>query len=282
MWESSVNVSLIKLNGVSGDVIFHDGTGWVRLAKPSFTAFLRNTSAGSVSWQPALTSLPTDLIYGGGVQDQVAIFEDAQIIGSKSIKTLLDELFGANNPPAFLFSDSTGVKAGGLQEADPDAVKKSGEPDDFAIPYFEGGNVIKGLAQPTADSVLMMDGGTLGLRWVAGGGMPAGTVGQVLYHNGTNWVVLGKPSATSAFLRNTSTGLVTWADPLPSGMVGQMLVHNGTSWVTLQKPASDMYLKNTAAGAVSWGTPATTVQSSGGTGASLVTTDGKIKTIYGY
>lgn len=40
--------------------------------------------------------------------------------------------------------------------------------------------------------------------WAAGGaggdGLPAGNQGDILYHNGTNWVTLAKPTSTPAFL----------------------------------------------------------------------------------
>ena len=184
---------------------------------------------------------PQFVITGGGWDGQIAVFDgDGTILGSQSLTTLLNQLLGTATPSKIVYTDADGIKTGTLQEADPDAVRKDGSPNDFNIAYFYGGNVIKGLAQPAIDSVLAMDGGTIGLRWKSladVGGLPSGTVGQIIYHSGTEWVVLAKPASTG-------------------------------------------YLSMTSAGSPSWAA-GVTVQSSGGTGASLVTADGKIKTIYG-
>jgi hypothetical protein len=132
------------------------------------------------------------------------------------------------------------------------------------------------------NKVLSVSSDESALNWIENSSLPAGAAGDVLYYNGAAWVVLAKP-ASDMFLKNTSSGGVSWAgvNALPTGTVGQVLYHNGSAWVVLAKPSSDMFLKNTSSGGVQW-SAAAGAQSSGGNGVSLVTSDGKIKTIFGY
>ena len=94
-----------------GDILYRDGSGLQRLAKPASDMYLKNTSAGAVSWS-ALSSDCVKLAYleGDAVNvtgvDVTGYFDDTKY---HSYKFEISELqFHASYNPQFSFLDSSG------------------------------------------------------------------------------------------------------------------------------------------------------------------------------
>ncbi len=127
-----------------------------------------NARAAVIADARFTANFPAQNVTGSGTAAQIAVFSAANVIGSSTLIALLNTLFGNSTPSKFIYHGASGVTSGGLQTIDPEAVRKdSVNPQDFNIAYFYGGNKIRALAQPSVDSVLAMDGGTIGLRWIA-------------------------------------------------------------------------------------------------------------------
>jgi len=211
-WADISSLSGLPSSPQAGDLVYYNGSAWVRLAKPEGDRFLKNTASGAVSWSA------TGGIVGAGDIGKIAVFFDDKGIESKTLTEIMQAAYGNLG---------------------------------------------------TYGVVLGYNSNGLGWKLI-------GTVLNEIQGIGANKVLItGSDSAHQ------------WADisslsGLPSSpQAGDLVYYNGSAWVRLAKPGADRFLKNTASGAVSWSaTPS--IQSSGGTGFSLVTTDGKIKTIYGY
>lgn len=244
----------MSMGGAVGDVAIHDGTHWVRLAKPTTTAFLRNTAAGAVSWQTLASSLPSNVIYGGGVIGQIAVFDSDNLLGSAGLESLFKSQFpvGALVGGDWMFCYNQDLDQYGYNPAIvlPSAPSVKGQ-----MLYYDGSNwkflEPSGVRPYRATLECYEDGSLAWTEGLPATAQNATSTGKILYHNGTKWSILSKPTADK-FLKNNAAGAVSWEDPLPAGAAGQILVHNGAAWVVLNNPSSEMYLKNNGAGAVSW------------------------------
>ena len=94
-----------------GDILYRDGSGLQRLAKPASDMYLKNTSAGAVSWA-ALSSDCVKLAYleGDAVNvtgiDVTGYFDDTKYHSYKF--EISDLQFHASTNPQFSFLDSSG------------------------------------------------------------------------------------------------------------------------------------------------------------------------------
>lgn len=64
--------------------------------------------------------------------------------------------------------------------------------------------------------------------------LPVGVQGDLLYHNGTAWVVLNAGTDGQVLQTRGAGANPAWADPvapLPAGTFGDILYHDGTAWV---------------------------------------------------
>lgn len=85
--------------------------------------------------------------------------------------------------------------------------------------------------------------------------LPAGVAGDVLYNNGTNWVVLNKGTALQQLRINAGATAPEWEDGLPSGTAGDIIYYNGSAWVSLAKGTGLQYIRmNAGATAPEWAT----------------------------
>lgn len=82
-------------------------------------------------------------------------------------------------------------------------------------------------------------------------GLPSGVQGNLVYHNGTEWVVLA-PGTSGQVLETQGAGAnPQWNDVsgLPSGVQGDVAYHNGTAWVVLNAGTSGQVFTTQGAGA---------------------------------
>jgi len=86
---------------------------------------------------------------------------------------------------------------------------------------------------------------SVGEQTITAGCTPSGSPGDILYHTGSTWVTLAKPSGTNSngggydlTHMGGSTVAPQWTSGLPSASSGDVLYYNGSTWVTLAKPAS--------------------------------------------
>jgi len=86
---------------------------------------------------------------------------------------------------------------------------------------------------------------SVGEQTITAGCTPSGSSGDILYHTGSTWVTLAKPSQTNPngggydlTHMGGSTVAPQWTSGLPSANSGDILYYNGSTWVTLAKPPS--------------------------------------------
>ena len=86
---------------------------------------------------------------------------------------------------------------------------------------------------------------SVGEQVITAGCIPSGSSGDILYHTGSTWVTLAKPSGTNSngggydlTHMGGSTVAPQWTSGLPSANSGDILYYNGSTWVTLAKPPS--------------------------------------------
>ena len=86
---------------------------------------------------------------------------------------------------------------------------------------------------------------------LGGGSLPAGTEGDLLYFNGTEWTVLN--TSDEGHVLQILGGVPTWdiLASLPFGTNGDILYHDGTSWVVLN-PGSNGNILTLDFGVPNW------------------------------
>ncbi len=120
-------------------------------------------------------------------------------------------------------------------------IRKDRDPiptDDYSIGAEEGTKFVN----KSTGTAFTCINNTIGLaQWVqdgtSTGGLPIGTRGDALVHNGTTWITLNIGASGEVL---TSNGLdIEWgsASGLPTGAMGDILYHNGTSWIV--RPAGN-------------------------------------------
>lgn len=130
------------------------------------------------------TEIPLDNIVGSGVIGEVAVYDGTYSIGSSTMTSLLDQVFGTHTPSVFHGSNASGIFTGSLTDIAPNAVEVSGGVDRSII--YHNGSSWAVLSPPSVDSTLMNDGGTSGLRWESGASLPSGgSQYQVLQRDGS-------------------------------------------------------------------------------------------------
>ena len=256
----------------AGDVLYYNGEEWVALGKPATEQFLSNDEAGVPSWADPPS---------GGVTEKTEnpFQENKLVLGSSTAK----ELWGT----------SVGINPHGSDHGGYDNL---GIPTDaraaaIADARIVAGGVVAGLGTVTQIAVFdddrLLSSNSLGNLFANAFGIPTGGfkifATDVLNERGwytiTSVLVGVAGYGNSKMLATDGAGNIGWENKaIPSGSAGQILVNNGTAWVALSIPASGTaFLRNTSGGAVSWGH----VDSTGGTGAALVDSNGRIKTITG-
>jgi hypothetical protein len=139
-----------------------------------------------------------------GSAGQVAVFTGTHSIGSDTLISLLNKLFGTNTPPVFIISGPSGVGTSTLN------------------------GMVSGFSGYGAGKALVVNSGGNGLEFTAVGGLPASPqAGDLVYYNGSAWVRLAKPAADK-YLKNTSAGALSWEDagglPATTGKSNRMVL----------------------------------------------------------
>ena len=184
--EILVNVSAAIPNGVSGDILYNDGSKWVVLNKESDGKFLK-LDGGIPDWDN-VDELPSgvsgDVLYHNGT-DWVKLSkgEDGQVLQSDS----------------------------GLPKWAGNTLYDGWNKGDI---IYWAGSVWQILPIGTDGQRLKVN---TDIPWWADPELPSGTTGDVLYYNGTNWVVLNAGTTGDVLTMEGGTGLPVW-DDAPSSL----------------------------------------------------------------
>ena len=249
MWDSSPAIATdLNISGqTQGDIIYFNGTNWVRLPAGTNGQFLRTNGVGfNPSWDTS-PSVATDLNISGQAQGDVLYYNGTNWVrlpagtSGQFLKTN-----GAAVNPSW---DTATTIASDLSIAG----QAQGD-----VLYFNGTNWVR-LAANTAGKVLRTEGAAANPTF----GYPAdltiaGQVqGNIIYFNGTSWVRLATGTAGQVLRTEGAGANPTFgypADLTISGQVqGDILYFNGTNWVRLAPGTSGQVLQtNGAAANPSW------------------------------
>jgi hypothetical protein len=264
-----------------GDVLYFNGTNWVRLAPGTSGQFLKTFGVGAdPAWATASVAPPTGTGFvhiTAGSQDAAAkLVEDADVATAAAI-AVSKLAAGANTN---VLTTTAGVPVWAAP-ALPTDLNISGQAQGDIL-YFNGTNWVR-LAAGSASvtQFLKTQGAGANPVWSPGATVPTGT-GFIHITAGAEdaaaklvvnadvdaaaAIAVSKLAAgTNAFVLTTTAGVPVWAAPaLPTDLnisgqaQGDVLYFNGTNWVRLAAGTSGQFLKTLGAGAnPQWGTAAT-------------------------